>query len=132
MVEIEDDRRVSNMVCVWSEKNAGRGAVLESMSYRMFSNGSHVHHTPLCGEDAGLGEGVTVIVLGELGEAEGFRAGYEFVKLRIEDFILPAIVKRLDMEFSIFKARITDWRSQVECVMMDTAYDGKVFNVCLL
>ena len=32
---------------------------------------------------------------------------------------------------TIFKAKITDWRSQVDCVMIDTAYDGKVFNVSL-
>jgi hypothetical protein len=53
------------------------------------------------------------------------------VKVKIEDFISPTIIKRLDMEQSIFKARITDWRSQVDCVMIDTAYDGKVFNVAL-
>jgi DNA modification methylase len=53
------------------------------------------------------------------------------IKVKIEDFISPTIIKRLDLEQSIFKARITDWRSQVDCVMIDTAYDGKVFNVAL-
>jgi hypothetical protein len=53
------------------------------------------------------------------------------INVKIEDFISPTIIKRLDMEQSIFKARITDWRSQVDCVMIDMAYDGKVFNVAL-
>jgi hypothetical protein len=53
------------------------------------------------------------------------------IRVKIEDFISPTIIKRLDMEQAIFKARITDWRSQVDCLMIDTAYDGKVFNVAL-
>jgi len=35
------------------------------------------------------------------------------------------------MDLPLFKARITDWRSQVDCVMIDTAYDGELFNVVL-
>lgn len=53
------------------------------------------------------------------------------IKVEIKDFISPTIIKRLDMEQSLFKAKITDWRSQVDCVMIDTAYDGSVFNVAL-
>jgi adenine-specific DNA-methyltransferase len=53
------------------------------------------------------------------------------IKVRIEDFISPTILKRLDMDLPLFKAKITDWRSQVDCVMIDTAYNGEVFNVTL-
>ena len=53
------------------------------------------------------------------------------IKVEIKDFISPTIIKRLDMEQSLFKAKITDWRSQVDCVMIDTAYNGSVFNVVL-
>jgi len=53
------------------------------------------------------------------------------IKVEIKDFISPTIVNRLDMEQNIFKAKITDWRSMVDCVMVDTAYDGKIFNVVL-
>lgn len=53
------------------------------------------------------------------------------VIVKIEDFISPTILKRLDMDLPLFKAKITDWRSQVDCVMIDTAYDGTVFNVTL-
>lgn len=55
----------------------------------------------------------------------------EKIEVKIEDFISPTILKRLDMDMPLFKAKITDWRSQVDCVMIDTAYDGKVFNVAL-
>ena len=53
------------------------------------------------------------------------------IRVEIKDFISPTIIKRLDMEQSLFKTKIADWRSQVDCVMIDTNYDGKVFNVAL-
>ena len=59
------------------------------------------------------------------------RKGESKIKVEIEDFISPTIVQRLDMDLPLFKAKITDWRSMVDCVMIDTAYDGTVFNVAL-
>jgi len=53
------------------------------------------------------------------------------IKITVEDFISPSIIKRLDMEQAPSKARIADWRSQVDCIMIDPAYDGKVFNVTM-
>ncbi|MBE0501725.1 MAG: site-specific DNA-methyltransferase [Desulfuromonadales bacterium] len=53
------------------------------------------------------------------------------ITVKIEDFISPTILKRLDMDAPLFKAKISDWRSQIDCVMIDTAYDGEVFNVVL-
>lgn len=53
------------------------------------------------------------------------------IKVEIKNFISPTIVKRLDMEHSLFKAKVTDWRSMVDCVMIDTAYNGDIFNVAL-
>jgi hypothetical protein len=56
------------------------------------------------------------------------------VRVEINDFVSPTIITRLGMEaedISLFKARIMDWRSMVDCVMVDTDYDGKVFNVAL-
>ena len=49
----------------------------------------------------------------------------------IEDFISPTILERLSQQTSVVKPHIDDWRSMVDCVMIDTDYDGKVFNVCL-
>jgi hypothetical protein len=31
----------------------------------------------------------------------------------------------------LFQPQITDWRSMVDSVMIDSAYDGKVFNITL-
>jgi DNA modification methylase len=59
------------------------------------------------------------------------RKGESKIKVEIEDFISPTIVQRLDIDLPLFKAKITDWRSMVDCVMIDTAYDGKVFAVAL-
>lgn len=43
----------------------------------------------------------------------------------------PTIVKRLNMEQGLFRAQIDDWRAVVDCIMIDTAYDGQTFNVTL-
>jgi adenine-specific DNA-methyltransferase len=55
----------------------------------------------------------------------------EKIVVEIKDFISPSIVERLNMDQSLFKAQITDWRAMVDSVMVDTAYDGQVFNVVL-
>ena len=31
----------------------------------------------------------------------------------------------------MFRAQITDWRAVVDCILIDTQYDGQVFNVAL-
>lgn len=51
--------------------------------------------------------------------------------VEIEDFISPTIVERLEMDTPLFKAQISDWRSMVDCVMIDLDYDGEVFNIML-
>ncbi len=51
--------------------------------------------------------------------------------VEIEDFISPTIIERLHDQAGILKPKIDDWRSMVDCVMIDAAYDGKVFNVAL-
>lgn len=40
-------------------------------------------------------------------------------------------VHRLNLEQSVFKAQITDWRAVVDYVLIDTKHDGQVFNVVL-
>ncbi|TEB06502.1 Modification methylase MboII [Pelotomaculum schinkii] len=59
------------------------------------------------------------------------RAG-DKIKVEIKDFISPTIVERLEMDTPLFKAKITDWRSMVDYVMIDTAYNGQVFSVDLV
>jgi adenine-specific DNA-methyltransferase len=53
------------------------------------------------------------------------------IVVRIKDFISPTIIERLNMDQTLFKAQITDWRAMVDSVMIDSAYDGQVFNVAL-
>ena len=49
----------------------------------------------------------------------------------IEDFVSPTIVQRLHDQAGVLKPTIDDWRSMVDCVMIDPHYDGTVFNVGL-
>ena len=50
----------------------------------------------------------------------------------IEDFTSPTIIERLDSQDSrLFKAQVTDWRFMADCIMIDPAYDGQVFNIAL-
>ncbi|MGH7471017.1 MAG: DNA methyltransferase, partial [Longimicrobiales bacterium] len=53
------------------------------------------------------------------------------IEVKITDFISPTILERLELDLPLFRAKITDWRSQVDCVLIDTAYNGEVFNVVL-
>jgi DNA modification methylase len=64
---------------------------------------------------------------------EGRWAGGEGDKIavEIENFISPTIIERLEQQAGLLKPRIDDWRAMVDCVMIDPAYDGKVFNVAL-
>jgi len=49
--------------------------------------------------------------------------------VEIQEFISPTIVDRLEMDTPLFKATIPDWRAMVDVVLIDTAYDGEVFNI---
>jgi len=51
--------------------------------------------------------------------------------VEIEDFISPTIIERLEQQAGLLKPKIDDWRAMVDCVVIDTAYDGQVFNVAL-
>jgi hypothetical protein len=53
------------------------------------------------------------------------------IVVEIEDFISPTIVERLREQSGVLSPKIEDWRAMVDCVMVDPAYDGKVFKVVL-
>jgi len=55
----------------------------------------------------------------------------EKLLVEIEDFISPTIIERLDQQASVVKPKIEDWRAMVDCVLIDAAYDGEVFNIAL-
>lgn len=50
----------------------------------------------------------------------------------VQDFISPTILERLQEQAGpLLATKITDWRALVDSVMIDPAYDGKVFNIAL-
>jgi hypothetical protein len=53
----------------------------------------------------------------------------EKATIRILDFISPTILERLEQQAGVLTPQIEDWRSMVDSIVIDTAYNGKVFNV---
>ena len=53
------------------------------------------------------------------------------IVVEIEDLLSPTIIERLNAQEGVLTPQITDWRSMVDSVMVDTAYDGRVFNIAL-
>lgn len=51
------------------------------------------------------------------------------VLVKINSYISPTIIKRLDLDRSIFGEHIRDFRAQIDTVMIDTDYDGETFDV---
>ena len=53
------------------------------------------------------------------------------LSVRVTDVFSPSILQRLNMEQGVFRAQIDDWRAVVDCILIDTDYDGEVFNIAL-
>ncbi len=53
------------------------------------------------------------------------------IVVEIQDFISPTIVERLSEQAGVLSPKIEDWRAMVDCVYIDTAYNGSVLNVAL-
>ena len=53
------------------------------------------------------------------------------IRIEIKDFISPTIIERLETQSGVLQAPIGDWRSMVDSVMIDPAFDGRVFNIAL-
>jgi DNA modification methylase len=49
--------------------------------------------------------------------------------IEIKDFISPTIIERLNIDNTIFKVKIPDFRSMIDYVLIDTNYDGKTFRI---
>ena len=63
-----------------------------------------------------------------------FKRDKDKVEITIDDFISPTILERLkgqNKDNPLFQPQVSDWRSMVDSVMMDSDYDGKVFNITL-
>jgi len=49
--------------------------------------------------------------------------------IEIKDFISPSIIERLNGEEKLIKVKIPDFRSMIDVVLIDSDYNGKVFNI---
>ena len=49
--------------------------------------------------------------------------------IEISDFISPTIIERLNIDNKLFKVKIPDFRSMIDCVLIDTNFDGKTFHI---
>jgi DNA modification methylase len=59
------------------------------------------------------------------------RRANDNVIVDIQDFISPTVVERLNQQSGVLTPGIHDWRAMVDSVMIDTSYDGRVFEVIL-
>jgi DNA modification methylase len=65
-------------------------------------------------------------------EAEvSFQRTPEGIQVEILSFISPTIIERLRQQAGIVTPQIEDWRAMVDSVMIDTAYNGEVFNIVM-
>ena len=53
----------------------------------------------------------------------------EKILVEIKDFISPTIIERLKEQAGVITPQINDWRSMVDCVVIDSSYNGTVFNI---
>lgn len=60
-----------------------------------------------------------------------FKRAGDKVNVEIETFLSPTIIERLKSQAGLLSPQIDDWRAMVDSVMIDSAYDGKVFNITL-
>jgi DNA modification methylase len=103
----------------WNRLRKGKNAInkIDVIELRSDPNyGGFIAHEPAAAK-------VTIKRIGGKTDAK--------IRVEIRDFISPSILQRLEMDLPLFKAKITDWRSMVDCMMIDTAYDGSVFHVAL-
>ncbi len=49
--------------------------------------------------------------------------------IEIKDFISPTIIERLNIDSKLFKVKIPDFRSMIDCVLIDNNYDHNTFHI---
>ena len=51
------------------------------------------------------------------------------INIRIKNFISHSVIERISSEATVLDVQINDFRSMIDTVLIDTNYDGKIFNV---
>ena len=59
------------------------------------------------------------------------RRDKKMIVVEITDFISPSILERLEQQSGLLRPKIDDWRAMVDCVLIDTDHDGRVFNIAV-
>jgi DNA modification methylase len=49
--------------------------------------------------------------------------------IEVLDFISPTIIERLNIDNTLFKVKIPDFRAMIDYILIDTNYDGKTFHI---
>ena len=49
--------------------------------------------------------------------------------VEIVDYISPTILARLEVDRTLFEEQVGDYRAQIDCVLIDTDYDGECFRI---
>jgi len=49
--------------------------------------------------------------------------------IKIQNFISPTIIERLNIDNKLFKVKIPDFRSMIDTVLIDTNYNGNIFHI---
>ncbi len=52
------------------------------------------------------------------------------IPVKVDNFNSPTIIQRLKLDETIFRERVTDFRAMIDVLLVDTSFDGKVFNIC--
>ena len=109
----------------------------ETRNIRVFCNGSETEiRKELTKEKKPINQ-ITVIDIQEEGMITGQLAQADVtitksskkIQVKINDYISPSILARMDIERTMFNEQIDDFRAQIDCVLIDTDYNGKSFNI---
>ncbi|MBH37629.1 restriction endonuclease subunit M [bacterium] len=49
--------------------------------------------------------------------------------VKLNEFVSPTILQRLQIDSTLFQAKIKDFRSQIDVILIDSNYDGNTFNI---
>jgi DNA modification methylase len=53
----------------------------------------------------------------------------ETAAIEVQDFISPSIIERLQAQADLLQPKIDDWRTMVDCILIDPDFDGRVFRI---
>ena len=109
----------------------------ETRDISVFCNGSETEIRKELAEEKKPINKITVIDIQEEGMivSDSAQADVEITKsskqiqVKINDYISPSILARMEIDRTIFNEQIDDFRAQIDCVLIDTDYNGKSFNI---